>query len=156
RHHDAELIGIGLVATGIFLACVLWFGLSGGPVPGGVTGFIGWAAYVAPVILIPLGGLIVTRSALVAVKPFRLGLAVTVVGLLLALGSAHGGWTGDQIGGFVAKGVGMTGATILGVMLTIFGVLFLTGASLGALLRRSGDAVRGAHTRVRNERTARR
>ena len=26
-HHDAELIGLGLIAVGVFLACVLWFGL---------------------------------------------------------------------------------------------------------------------------------
>ncbi len=154
-HHNAELIGLGLVAIGVFLACVLWFGLSGGPVPGATRTVVGWAAYVSPLVLIPLGALIVTRSALVAVRPFRLGLAVTVVGLMLALGSAHGGWVGAQLGGLVGRGVGTTGATILGVMLTLFGVLFLTGASLGALLRRSGHAVRSASTRVRRERPAR-
>jgi DNA segregation ATPase FtsK/SpoIIIE, S-DNA-T family len=35
---------------------------------------------------------------------------------------------------------------------TVAGTLFLTGASLGAILRRSGRAVRHAHTRVRRER----
>ena len=155
RHHDAELIGLGLAAVGIFLACVLWFGLSGGPVPDAARGVIGWAAYISPLILIPLGGLIVTRSALVSVRPFRLGLCVTVVGLMLALGSAHGGWIGRQLSDLVAKGIGTTGATILGVLLTLVGVLFLTGASLGALLRSSGTAVRSAHTRVRRERTPR-
>jgi hypothetical protein len=33
-HHNAELVGLGLLAFGVFLICVLWFGLSGGPVPG--------------------------------------------------------------------------------------------------------------------------
>ena len=64
---------------------------------------------------------------------------------MLALGSAHGGWIGRQLSDLVAKGIGTTGATILGVLLTLFGVLFLTGASLGALLRSSGTAVRSAH-----------
>jgi DNA segregation ATPase FtsK/SpoIIIE, S-DNA-T family len=152
--HNAELIGLGLLAAGVFLACVLWLGLNGGPVMHGARSVIGWAAYVSPVVLIPLGALIVTRSSLVSLRPFRLGLAVTLVGLLLALGAAHGGWIGRQMGDFVAKGAGTVGATILGVLLTVFGLLFLTGASLGALLRRSGHAVRSAHTRVRRERPA--
>jgi S-DNA-T family DNA segregation ATPase FtsK/SpoIIIE len=151
-HHHAELVGLGLVAVGVFLACVLWFGLSGGPIPGAVTSVIGWAAYVAPVVLIPLGALMVTRSSLVAVSPFKLGLSVTIVGLMLALGSAHGGWVGDQLESLVALGVGTTGAEILGVLLTLVGVLFLTGASLGAIVRRSGHAVKEASTRVRRER----
>ena len=79
-HHNAEIVGLGLVAAGIFLACVLWFGLSGGPVARAVTDAVGWAAYVAPVVLCPVGALIVTRSALVSVRPFRFGLALAVVG----------------------------------------------------------------------------
>jgi DNA segregation ATPase FtsK/SpoIIIE, S-DNA-T family len=152
RGHNAEFVGLGLLAVGAFLACVLWFGLSGGPVPDAVTSVIGWAAYVAPVVLIPLGGLMVTRSSLVAVSPFKLGLSVTVVGMMLALGSSHGGWVGDQLESVVALGVGSTGAEILGVLLTLVGVLFLTGASLGAIVRRSGHAVKNASTRVRRER----
>ena len=154
-HHDAELVGLGLIAVGVFLACVLWFGLTRRPGAGCArTSAIGWAAYLAPVVLIPLGGLIVTRSALVAVSPFKLGLSVTVVGLMLALGASHGGRVGDRLESLVALAVGTTGAEILGVLLTLFGVLFLTGASLGALLRRSGDAVKSASTRVRRERPA--
>jgi len=154
RGHNAELAGLGLVSVGAFLACVLWFGLSGGPVPHAVESAIGWAAYLAPLVLIPLGALMVTRSALVAVSPFKLGLSVTIVGLMLALGSAHGGWVGDQLESFVALGVGTTGAEILGVLLTVVGVLFLTGASLGAIVRRSGHAVKSASGRVRRERRA--
>jgi S-DNA-T family DNA segregation ATPase FtsK/SpoIIIE len=54
----------------------------------------------------------------------------------------------------VTLGLGTTGATILGILLTVSGLLFLTGASLGALVRRSGHAVRQAHTRVRAARPA--
>ncbi len=152
RGHDAELIGLGLIASGIFLACVLWFGLNGGPVPGALRSVLGWAAFVAPVVLVPVGALMVTRSSLVAVGPFRLGLSVTVVGLMLALGASHGGFVGRQLEGVVARGIGTTGATILGGMLTLVGVLLLTGASLGALVRGSGHAMRTASTRVRRER----
>jgi DNA segregation ATPase FtsK/SpoIIIE, S-DNA-T family len=151
-HHHPELIGLALVASGVFLACVLWLGLSGGPVSSGVTDGIGWAAYLAPVVLIPLGALIVTRSRLVSVRPFRMGLCLALTGLLLTLGAAHGGLAGDGLGSVFSLGLGDVGATILGVLLAIAGVLLLTGASLGAFVRRSGHAVRHASTRVRRDR----
>jgi DNA segregation ATPase FtsK/SpoIIIE, S-DNA-T family len=151
-HHHPELIGLVLAAVGVFLAAVLWLGFSGGPVGDLVLAAVGAAAYLAPVVLVPVGALMVAKSALVDVRPFRLGLGVALAGLLLTLGSAHGGLLGDGFESLVALGLGTTGATILGVLLTVAGTLFLTGASLGAILRRSGRAVRHAHTRVRRER----
>jgi DNA segregation ATPase FtsK/SpoIIIE, S-DNA-T family len=148
-HHHPELIGLALVGIGVFLAAILWFGFSGGPVGGLATAAVGAAAYLAPLVLVPLGGLVVARSELVDVRPFQLGLVVAIAGLELTLGTAHGGVVGDALASLVATGLGTTGATILGVLLTIAGVLFLTGASLGAIVRRTGHAVRIAHTRVR-------
>jgi DNA segregation ATPase FtsK/SpoIIIE, S-DNA-T family len=148
-HHHPELVGLGLVGLGVFLAAILWFGFNGGPVGDLATDAIGYAAYLAPLVLVPLGALIVTRSALVDVRPFRLGLAVALLGLMLTLGSAHGGAVGDALERLVAIALGTTGATILGVLLTLAGVLFLTGASLGAILRRTGRVVHSAHQRVR-------
>jgi S-DNA-T family DNA segregation ATPase FtsK/SpoIIIE len=148
-HHDAELIGLGFVAVGVFFAGVLWFGLSGGPVPGAAASASGWAAYLLPVVLVPVGLLMVTRSSLVAVGPFKLGLGLTIAGFLIALGSAHGGWAGRHVERILAPGIGVTGSTILGIMLALVGVLLLTGASLGALLRRSGHAVQRASKSVR-------
>ncbi|HEY6962592.1 MAG TPA: DNA translocase FtsK [Gaiellaceae bacterium] len=151
-HHHPELIGLGLDALGVFLAAVLWFGLSGGPAAHVVKGGIGAAAYLAPLVLVPLGALIVARSALVDLRPFRLGLAVTILGLMLTLGSGHGGLLGRGLEDLVALALGTTGATILGVLLTIAGALFLTGTSLGAFLRRTGHVVHHAQKRVRRER----
>src|SRR2546427_5247322 len=93
-HHDAELVGLGLVGAGAFLACVLWFGLQGGPVAHAARVTVGWAAYLVPVVAVPLGALIVTRSELVSLRPFRLGLSVGLAGLATALGSARGGYVG--------------------------------------------------------------
>ncbi len=152
QSHDIELIGLGLIAIGIFFSCVLWFGLNGGPVTSGARSVLGWAAYLLPVALLPIGVLLITRSSLVEVGPFRLGVGVALVGLMLALGASHGGWIGRQFEALVSRGIGTTGSTILGVLLTVAGVLFLTGASLGALLRSSGHAVRDASARVRRER----
>jgi S-DNA-T family DNA segregation ATPase FtsK/SpoIIIE len=156
-HHHPELIGLGLAGLGVFLAAILWFGFSGGPVADLARSAIGAAAYLMPVVLVPLGALMIAKSALVDVRPFRLGLAVALTGLLLTLGHAHGGLAGEGLARLVGLGLGSSGATILGVLLVIAGVLFLTGASLGAILRRSGGAVRAAHTRVaeRRERLAR-
>ncbi len=150
-HHHPELVGLALAGIGVFLAAVLWFGFSGGPVAKLVRDGIGAAAYLAPLLLVPVGALVVTRSALVDVRPFRLGLAVAVLGLLLTLGRSHGGLAGRGLEALVGAGLGSTGATILGVLLTIAGSLFLTGASLGAILRRTGRVVHQAHQRVRRD-----
>jgi len=148
-HHYPELIGLALAAVGIFLAAVLWLGFSGGPVADLVRGGVGAAAYLAPLVLVPLGILVVAKSALIDVRPFQLGLGVGLAGLMLTLGAGHGGLLGDGLASLVALGLGTTGATILGVLLTISGALFLTGASLGAIVRRSGHAVNRAQQRVR-------
>jgi S-DNA-T family DNA segregation ATPase FtsK/SpoIIIE len=151
-HHHPELVGLGLAGLGVFLGAILWFGFNGGPVKDLADAAIGAAAYLTPIILIPLGAMIVAKSSLIDVRPFRLGLGVALPGLMLTLGTAHGGLLGDGLERLVALGLGTTGATILGVLLTIAGVLFLTGASLGAILRRSGHVVHRAHARVRRER----
>jgi S-DNA-T family DNA segregation ATPase FtsK/SpoIIIE len=147
-----ELVGLGLAGLGIFLAAVLWLGFNGGPVAHAVHWAIGAAAYLTPLVLVPLGALIVFRSSLIDVGPFRLGLPVAVVGLLMALGRGHGGIVGRGFESLVALGLGSTGATILGVLLTIAGALLLTGASLGAWARRGHAVVRTAHTKVRERR----
>ena len=146
-----ELAGLLLVAFGIFLASVLYAGWSGGVVGGaladGVRGAIGGAAYGAPLACLALGGLMVTRSALVDLRPFRTGLLVLTLGLVLALGRAHGGLAGRVLESVFGTLLGGTGSTILGVTALTVGALLLSGASAGALLRRSGHAVRRAARR---------
>ncbi len=146
-HENAELLGLGLLAAGIFLACVLWLGLNGGPVPHAALRAIGWAAYVTPLLVCPLGALLVARSGLLAVGAFRFGISLAATGLMLALGKGHGGFVGRELEAVVARGVGSTGTTILGVLATLVGTLFLTGASVGAIVQRSGHAVQGVSTR---------
>src|SRR5207247_10717649 len=97
-HQHPELAGLLLVALGVFLASVLYVGWSGGVVGGaladGVRGAIGGAAYVAPLACLALGGLMVTRSELVDLRPFRTGLLVLTLALELPLGRAPGGLPG--------------------------------------------------------------
>jgi DNA segregation ATPase FtsK/SpoIIIE, S-DNA-T family len=145
-HHHPELWGLAMAAVGLFLATVLWLGWDGGPVGERASGWLdealGAASYVLPLALGGVGLLMLVRSALIDLRPFRTGLAVSALGLLVALGSDHGGFAGGLLGGGLARVVGETGALIVGATLLLAGALLLTGASAGALLRRSGHAVR--------------
>jgi S-DNA-T family DNA segregation ATPase FtsK/SpoIIIE len=149
-HHHPELWGLGLVAFGLFLGIVLYGGWNGGIVGQRVAdaahALLGAAAYVAPLACIAVGALMVARSALVDLRPFRTGLAVVVFGLLATLGSAHGGYAGTAIGGGLGKLLG-PGAAILGVLALVVGALLLSGASAGAIVRRSHRVVRSAAQR---------
>jgi DNA segregation ATPase FtsK/SpoIIIE, S-DNA-T family len=151
-----ELAGVGLVALGIFLVSILWAGWDGGIVGGAIAdaflGTIGWAAYAAPLAFLAVGGLMVGRSALMQFRPFRAGELLTGVGLLVTLGADHGGWVGKTVSHGLALLLGGTGTAIVGATALVFGGLLLSGASLGAILRRSGRAVRTAATRPRRHR----
>jgi DNA segregation ATPase FtsK/SpoIIIE, S-DNA-T family len=154
QHH--ELTGLGLLGLGLFLATILYLGWNGGKVGGGIAdGFravIGAAAYAAPIACIVVGVLMVARSELVDVRPFRTGILVTSFGLLTSLGKSHGGAIGGGFERLFGTLLGTTGTTILGVLALVIGVLLLTGASAGALVRRSGHAVKRAHKRARRAR----
>jgi S-DNA-T family DNA segregation ATPase FtsK/SpoIIIE len=143
-----ELIGLVLVALGLFLASILWFGWDGGLVGGGIAdgvrSFVGWGAYLTPFAFAAVGGLMVGRSALVEFRPFRAGELLTIAGLLVTLGADHGGWLGRTISHGLALLLGGTGTAIVGALTLVLGTLLLSGASLGAILRASGHKVRTA------------
>src|SRR6188472_3342313 len=143
-HHHPELSGLGMVAVGLILATVLWLGWDGGAIGAtvvdGLHDAFGVAAYLIPLVLISVGVLMLVRSRLVDLKPFRTGLVVGAFGLMIALGRDEGG----ALGGALAHVIGETGALIVGVALFIAGTLLFTGASAGAVLRRSGSAMRTA------------
>jgi S-DNA-T family DNA segregation ATPase FtsK/SpoIIIE len=152
-HHHPELIGLGLAALGVFLGSVLLLGWEGGivgeEVEQALRDLVGSAAYAVPVLLVVVGGLMLFRSALVDVKPFRTGLVLATTGLMITLGSEHGGAAGDLLGGGLAALLGGTGSLIVGATALVAGSLLLSGASAGAILRRSGLAVRRASSAAR-------
>jgi len=156
RNDHSELWGLGFVALGLFLGAVLYFGWNGGYVGGwlgdGLQRLIGIAAYGLPVALVVLGGLMVMRSALVDVRPFRVGLAVLFAGLMVTLGKDQGGYVGQALGGAVGVAIGATGSLLLGSFLILVGAILLSGASLGAILRRSGRRLHTAATKSRTSR----
>ena len=143
-----ELVGLGLLAAGLFLATVLLFGWDGGVVGEKIAttldGAIGGARLALPPALVVVGALMVARSGLVDVRPFRTGLVVFALGLLTILGAQRGGVVGEALDAILGRLLGETGTFILGAFALMTGVLLLTGASIGALLRRSAGAARVA------------
>src|SRR5213596_980994 len=107
--HHPELWGLVLVALGIFLGSVVYAGWNGGYVgralADGLAALIGGASWVVPVAFTVLGALMVARSALVDVRPFRTGLVVVSFGLMLALGRDQGGYLGQALGGAVGVAI---------------------------------------------------
>jgi len=150
-----ELWGLGLVALGVFLGTVRYAGWNGGYVGhalvDGFEALVGGASWVLPILLVALGALMVARSELVDVRPFRTGLVIVSVGLMIALGRDHGGYVGRGLEGGIGRAVGATGSTILGVLLLLVGTLLLSGASLGAILRGSHRHVRQVARKARRE-----
>src|SRR5215203_935746 len=150
-HQHPELIGLGLLALGIFLGSVIWAGWNGGYVglwiAEGLEAVIGGAAWGLPAALAIVGALMVARSDLVDVRPFRTGLAVLAFGLMITLGQDQGGYIGSLVGGGLAFALGGTGVAIVGVLTLLAGGLLVSGASAGAMLRNSGRAVHRAARR---------
>jgi S-DNA-T family DNA segregation ATPase FtsK/SpoIIIE len=144
--HENELLGLALVALGLVLAAILYLGLDGGAVGSWLADVLGEilgdAAYVLPVAAVVLGALLLLRSDLLDVRPFRLGVGVGFLGLMTLLGKDSGGWIGMAIGGTLAALIGETGAAIIGATLLLAGLLLVSGASAGAILRRTGHVVR--------------
>ena len=133
--HENELLGLALLALGLVLAAILYLGLDGGAVGSwladGLRQVVGGAAYVLPVALVGLGSLLLARSDLLDVRPFRLGLGVGFLGLMTLLGKDKGGWVGLALGGTLAALIGDTGAAIIG------GAILLAGGCSSAERRRA-------------------
>jgi len=148
-HQHPELIGLGLVALGVFLGSVVWAGWSGGYVGlwigDGLEALIGSATLGLPAALAIVGALMVARSDLVDVRPFRTGLFVLACGLMITLGKDEGGYLGTVLGGGLALAIGSTGVAIAGILTLVAGALLVTGASAGAMLR--GSTLRVLETR---------
>ncbi|HXG75612.1 MAG TPA: DNA translocase FtsK 4TM domain-containing protein [Gaiellaceae bacterium] len=152
-HHESELLGLALAALGLVLAAILYLGLDGGAVGSWLAAtlrdLLGDAAYVLPLALVAVGALLLARSELLDVRPFRLGLGVGFLGLMVLLGRDSGGWLGLALGGALAGLIGDTGAAIVGGAVLLAGTLLVTGASTGAVLRHTGHVVRRAGSGAR-------
>ncbi|MGI9659650.1 MAG: hypothetical protein ACR2OD_12130, partial [Gaiellaceae bacterium] len=85
NEQGAELAGLALVAAGIFFAVVIWFGWDGGVVGGKLADVfaivVGRTSALIPALFVAIGVLLIVRSDLVDVRPFRLGIAILALSL---------------------------------------------------------------------------
>jgi DNA segregation ATPase FtsK/SpoIIIE, S-DNA-T family len=162
-----DVLGLALVAAGVFMGFVLYGGWDGGRVGGGLTVALGWsvgrARGLAPVALIAGGGALLLRPVLPALRPLRAGSVClfTSVTLALAAGTlgvssgpgtrasswssaflqAHGGVAGEAFYQVAHRLVQNVGVDILVVFLFLVGVTLLTGASLASAARATGSSL---------------
>ena len=124
-HQHPELVGLALLALGVFLGFVVWADWNGGYVGlwigEGLDALIGSATLGLPAALAIVGALMVTRSDLVDVRPFRTGLFVLACGLMITLGKDEGGYVGTLLGGGLALAIGSTGVAIAGILTLLAG-----------------------------------
>ena len=164
RHLD--LIGLGLVAIGVFLAFPVYFGFDGGAAghaaTDGLAYVVGKVALGVPVAIVLGGALFVLRPVLPAVRPFRAGALCLFMALTLGLAAGtfgigppgardgywhapffeqRGGIAGDALLYVTATAVSTIGAHILAVFLFVAAVLLLTGASVAGVLRATGSGL---------------
>src|SRR5215216_1167482 len=155
RHWD--LIGLALVAFGIFLAFLVYLGWDGGEGGGwlvdGLRRLVGAVHYLVPLALLGAGTVLVMRPVLPAVRPFRAaGACLFAAGCLgLAAGTLGlgGGKTVEDKGGLAGKWLyeltstvlGDVGSHIIAVFLFLAAVLLLTGASVASVIKATGDSV---------------
>jgi len=144
RQHP-ELVGLGLLSLGFFLAVVVWLDWDGGVIGGKVdewlAALLGDGRLGVPLILVALGALMVARASLVDLSPFRTGSIVLAVGAMTLVGD-EGGALGRLLDGVFGRLVGETGTSILALFLLAAGALLVTGASLGAILSHSARVAR--------------
>src|SRR4051812_43736478 len=92
EQRQLDLIGLGLVAGGLFFAFLVYFGWDGGrggsQAVEGMRWLLGAGHYLVPVALCAAGAILMLRPVLPAVRPFRSG-AVCVF-LAVTLGLAAG------------------------------------------------------------------
>jgi DNA segregation ATPase FtsK/SpoIIIE, S-DNA-T family len=169
-----DVLGLGLVAVGVFMAFVL-YGPGGPSTSGGRVGHatavaLGWcvgeARVLAPVALVVGGGALLLAQLMPTRRPLRTGGLCLFAAVTLALAAGtlgvsggtpahgpapeewrsaflqtHGGILGQALYWAAHRMVQTAGVDILVVFLTLVGVVLLSGASLAAVLRATGNGL---------------
>jgi S-DNA-T family DNA segregation ATPase FtsK/SpoIIIE len=162
------VIGLGLLAAGIFMGFVLWGHWDGGHAGHGLAVGLGWAVgkarVLAPIALIGAGAAMLLRPVWPALSPLRTGAICLSGSIVLALAAgtlgvssgateekgaswtsaflqAHGGVAGEALYQGSHRLVQNVGVDILVVFLFLVGVILLTGASLASAIRATGSGV---------------
>jgi DNA segregation ATPase FtsK/SpoIIIE, S-DNA-T family len=174
RHYD--VFGLALIATGIYLALVLYMGWDGGPVglsfSDGLSNAAGKVAYVVPIALAGWGAALIARPLIKAPSALNAGAVLVLCALVLGfaaqtagLGPArpvrheyfehrfmieHGGVVGESLYWAAASLFQRVGAHILTVLMLLSGILLLTGTTIAQIVGVTGRAMRRAGSQTRD------
>jgi DNA segregation ATPase FtsK/SpoIIIE, S-DNA-T family len=174
EQRELDLIGLFLVAVGVFLACVLYLGWAGGQVGAALTDatryLVGAIAYGAPIALVAAGVVVVMRPFLPNSRPIGTGAACLFASLTLALAAGtfglgppgarpdvwtrgfledHGGVVGEGLYTAVISAVSQPGAHIVAIFLFLAALLLLTGATIAGVLNATRTSIRGTTRALR-------
>jgi S-DNA-T family DNA segregation ATPase FtsK/SpoIIIE len=173
RHYD--LIGLALVAAGVYLAFVLVLGWDGGRVGGwlaeALEHAVGRLAYLAPIALFAGGVALIARPMLEVGGARWAGLGLLLFAVLLLLSAdplgigperprrdpwfdpavytARGGIVGEAFYWATTQLFQRVGAQILAVFALAGGLLLLSGTTIAGLLRSAGGAAERAREQTR-------
>jgi S-DNA-T family DNA segregation ATPase FtsK/SpoIIIE len=171
--HQVDVLGLGLIAIGIFLSCVAYLRGAGGTVgDGAVHGLrfvFGLLGYAVPAAIVAAGAMIVLREMRPTARPLRTGAFFLVASISLALAAgtlgvgpgappartfwhpavfeARGGVVGESLLWVTSHLISTIGADILAVFMFIAGLMLVTGATVAGVLRATGTGVTGT-TRI--------
>jgi len=175
---ERDVLGLALVAAGVFMGFVLYAGWNGGRAGHGLAVALGWtlgrARVLAPVTLVIGGGALLLRPVLPALRPLRTGalcvfaavtlaLAAGMLGITTAPGNGvdawasahlqtHGGIAGEALYQLTHRLIQDVGVDILVVFLLLTGAILLTGASIASVIRATGSGVVDTTRMVRRRR----
>jgi len=167
QQHHVDLIGLGLVALGVFLAFPLyleWYGgAAGEAVVDGLERLVGQVSYLAPVAVAATGIVLVLRPVLPSgMRPFKAGALCLLLAttLMLAAGTLglgpsgpntdfwdpaiyaeRGGILGSALFWAASSAFSSIGAHIIALFLLLAGLLLLTGASVAGVVQATATGV---------------
>jgi S-DNA-T family DNA segregation ATPase FtsK/SpoIIIE len=173
--HHIDIIGLALIAIGVFLGGVAYLHWAGGALGDGFVRtaklIFGALGYAVPGALVAGGGLILVRELRPPARPLRTGVLCLIVALTLALAAGtlglgpgptptHEFWRSaayESRGGVVGQAelwvishlLSTLGANILAVFLLIAGLILVTGATLAGIVRATGAGVAGTSRALR-------
>jgi len=173
RHYD--LLGLLMVAAGVYLSFVLYLGWDGGRVGAWLDTALEYAVgrveYVVPLMLFGLGLALIARPMMRAPRALNVGAALVLMALLLAFAAGtlglgpdepvragyfepafyttHGGAVGEAMYWTSTTLFQRLGAQILAVLMLISGVLLLTGMTIANIVEHAGGAARRARDTTR-------
>jgi S-DNA-T family DNA segregation ATPase FtsK/SpoIIIE len=174
EQRQLDLIGLGLVALGLFFAFLVYFGWDGGRAGSQAVEAMRWLLgaghYLVPVALAAAGAILMLRPMLPAVRPFRSGAICVFAAVTLGLAAGtfgpgghrpdwwdpawvktHGGMLGEGLDWVMTTLTGSVGAHILALFLLVAGVLLLTGASVAGVVKATSDSVSSTTRALRTQ-----